>query len=109
MPVTRSLEVGGSLVAKEATMADGTIVRDMIGYRKELNAEWEWVPDGLLQQLLPIIRSGEFVSIIYPDPVDGEKTEMFLVTLNPQKIFKFRNGEPFWYSVKIKAEAQEVT
>lgn len=108
MPKTRTLEVGGSYLAKEATMASGKIVRDIIGYRKELTAEWEWIPDGLLQQLLPLIRSGGFLEIEYPDPVEGDTSGLFSVEVDPQKIFKFRNGEPYWYSVKIKATAQEV-
>ena len=108
MPRTRTLEVGGSYLAKETTMASGKIVRDIIGYRKELIAEWEWVPDGLLQQLLPIIRSGDFILIEYPDPAQGDTFGMFTVEIDPQKIFKFKNRMPYWYGVKIKAIAQEV-
>ena len=108
MPRTRTLEVGGSYLAKETTMASGKIVRDIIGYRKELTAEWEWVPDGLLQELLPIVRSGEFVTIEYPDPAQGDTSGVFSIEVDPQKIFKFKDGMPYWYSVKIKATAQEV-
>ena len=108
MPRTRTLEVGGSYLAKETTMASGKIVRDIIGYRKELTAEWEWLPDGLLQRLLPIVRSGDFVSIGYPDPVQGDTSGIFSIEVDSQKIFKFKDGKPYWYGVKIKAVAQEV-
>lgn len=108
MPRTRSLEVGGSYEAKEKTMASGRIVRDIIGWRTELTAEWEWVPAGLLTQLVPIARSGKFVEIQYPDSVGEDASGMFAIEIGSQKIFKFRGGEPYWYGVELTATAQEV-
>ena len=61
MPKTKTLEIGGSYEAIETTMASGKVVRDIIGWRTELSATWEWVPAGLLAQLVPIVRQGGFV------------------------------------------------
>lgn len=108
MPRTRSLEVGGSYESKEATMASGKIVRDIVGFRIELTANWEYLPAETLTQLVSAARGGSFVQIKYPDPVSGETDGMFSVSIGAQKIFKFVNGNPYWYNVSLTATAQEV-
>lgn len=108
MPRTRSLEVGGGIEAIETTMASGRIVRDVIGWRPEITAEWEWVPAGLLTKLAPIARSGGFVEIQYPDSTGQDTSGLFSIEIGNQKIFKFRGGEPYWYNVELTATAQEV-
>lgn len=108
MPPTKSLEVGGEVVAKESTMASGLIVRDVKGYRKALSAKWEWIPVETLAQLTALARAGNFVSIQYPDPVTGTASGMFDIKIGNAKIFKFTNGEPRWYNVELTARAQGV-
>lgn len=108
MPRTKSIEIGGEYESKETTMASGKIVRDVIGWRTELTAEWEWVPAGLLAQLVPIARSGEFVTIQYPDSTGEDASGVFSIEIGEQKIFKFVGGEPMWYNVELTATAQEV-
>lgn len=109
MPRTKSLEIGGSYESKEITMASGKIVRDVLGWRTELTATWEWMPAGLLTQLVPIARSGAFVSIQYPDSTGEDAQGSFSIEIGNQKIFKFVSGEPMWYNVELTATAQEVT
>lgn len=108
MPRTKTIEIGGEYESKETTMASGKIVRDVIGWRTELTAEWEWVPAGLLAQLVPIARSGEFVTIQYPDSTGADTSGVFSIEIGEQKVFKFVNGEPMWYNVQLTATAQEV-
>lgn len=108
MPRVRTIEVGGSYEAKEATMASGKIVRDVLGWRAEVRATWEWVPAGLLSQLIPIARSGEFVPVQYPDANGEDATGVFSIDIGNQKIFKFVEGDPMWYNVELTATAQEV-
>lgn len=108
MPRVRTIEVGGSYEAKEATMASGKIVRDVLGWRAEIRATWEWVPAGLLSQLVPIARSGEFVPVQYPDANGEDTTGIFSIDIGNQKIFKFVEGSPMWYNVELTATAQEV-
>lgn len=108
MPRTKSIEIGGEYESKETTMASGKIVRDVIGWRTKLTAEWEWVPAGLLAQLVPIARSGEFVTIQYPDSTGADASGIFSIEIGEQKVFKFVNGEPMWYNVELTATAQEV-
>lgn len=108
MPRTKSIEIGGEYESKETTMASGKIVRDVIGWRTALTTEWEWVPAGLLAQLVPIARSGEFVTIQYPDSTGEDASGVFSIEIGEQKVFKFVNGEPMWYNVELTATAQEV-
>ncbi|WP_122789361.1 hypothetical protein [Intestinibacillus sp. Marseille-P6563] len=108
MPCTRSLEIGGYYESKEAIMASGKTVRDVLGWRVELTASWEWVPAGLLAQLVPLVRGGVFVSIDYPDSTGATATGTFAVEIGSQKIFKFVDGEPMWYGVELTATAQTV-
>nr|DAJ90238.1 MAG TPA: hypothetical protein [Bacteriophage sp.] len=108
LPRTRKFEIGGEVEAKEATMASGRIVKDIIGWRLRISATWEWVPAGLFAQLVPIVRSGEFVKIEYPDSSGENATGIFSIEIGNQKIFKFINGEPFWYNIELIATAQEV-
>lgn len=109
MPLTKTIEIGGTYESKEATMASGKIVRDVIGWRTEVTATWEWVPAGLLAQLVPIVRSGEFIEMQYPDSNGEDAFGMFAIEIGNQKIFKFVNGVPMWYNVELTATAQEVT
>ena len=108
MPRTKTIEIGGEYESKETTMASGKIVRDVIGWRTALTAEWEWVPAGLLAQLVPIARSGQFVTIQYPDSIGTDTSGVFSIEIGEQKVFKFVNGEPMWYNVQLTATAQEV-
>lgn len=108
MPRTKTLEVGGAYESKEATMASGKIVRDIIGWRTELSASWEWVPAGLLAQLVPLARKGDFVTIQYPDSDGSDASGQFSIVIGSQKIFKFVDGAPMWYNVELTATAQEV-
>lgn len=108
MPRTKTIEIGGEYESKETTMASGKIVRDVIGWRTALTAEWEWVPAGLLAQLVPIARSGQFVTIQYPDSTGADTSGVFSIEIGEQKVFKFVNGEPMWYNVQLTATAQEV-
>ena len=63
MPITRTLEVSSKLEAKEATMASGKIVRDIIGSRIELTASWEWLPADTLTSVVSLVRQMGFVQI----------------------------------------------
>ena len=108
MPITRTLEVKSKLEAKEATMASGKIVRDIIGNRIELTASWEWLPADVLVSIVSLARQMEFVQIEYPDPVKGDTSGIFSIEIGSQKIFRFRNEKPYWYNIELTATAQEV-
>lgn len=109
MPSTTSLEISGEIEAKDVTMASGKIVRDVIGWRTKLTAKWEWLPVGVLSQVVSVARSGGFASITYPDPSGITITANFQIEIGSQKIFRFVSCSPYWYNVDLVALAQEVT
>ena len=109
MPKTRTLQVGGEYVSKEKTMASGKMVRDILGWRMTISASWDWVPAEILSQLVQKARSGTFLTIQYPDSTGQDATGIFSVDIGNQRVFRFVNGAPYWYSVTLTATAQEVT
>ena len=108
MPRTRSIEIGGIVESKQAAMASGKLVQDVIGFRTELAAAWEWMPQNILSSLVSLARSGEYVKVEYPDSEGGDAAGMFQIEIGSQKVFHFRNGKPWWYNVELRATAQEV-
>lgn len=108
MPKTKNIEIGGDVEAKEATMASGKIVKDILGFRKTLTAIWEWFPADLMISIVEIARKGDFVNIEYPDSTGKVESGQFKITIGNQKVFKFVNGSPLWYNVELSATAQEL-
>ena len=108
MPRTRSLTISGDYEAKESTMASGKVVRDVVGWRVKLQADWEWLPAGVLAQIVAAARSGGFIEIRYPDSTGADTAGLFSIEIGSQKIFKFVDGAPYWYNVSLTASAQEV-
>lgn len=96
--------------SEETVMMSGKIVKDILGYRTVISAEWDWVPAGTLANIVKLLRGGKFREVEYQD-VDGTtKKETFRISQPEPKIFKFgADGVARWRSVKIKMTAQEVT
>lgn len=93
----------------ETTMMSGRIVKDILGYRTVINAEWDWVPASDLVKLISLIRSGSFLETEYQD-VDGQtKKEKFKFSQPEPEVFTFqKDGTAVWHTVKLKMTAQEV-
>lgn len=108
LPRTRNIETTEDMVYSEMTMASGKTKMDIKGYRPGFTAEWEWLPSGLLNQLLPILRIGGYFKVDYPAPTGEDKTGYFRIEVGGQKIFKFVNGAPMWYGLKLTFTGQDV-
>ena len=108
LPRTKNVETTEEMVYTETTMASGKTVMDIRGYRPGFSAEWEWLPAGLLAQLLPMLRQGGYFNVSFVDATGEEITKMMKVTAGGQKIFKFVNGAPMWYGLTLDFTAQEV-
>lgn len=108
MPRTREIKVGGKNEYKERTMASGRKVRDITGHRVEITAEWDYVPASDMAALVALIRTGEFLSVDYPDPTGTDGTGLFGVSVPTPGVFKFINGAPMWHGVSLTLTAQEV-
>lgn len=108
LPRTRDVQTSGEVVCSETTMASGKMVMDIRGFRPAFTTTWEWLPAGLLNRLLPILRQGGYFQVSYPDPTGQDVTAMMRVEESGQRIFKFVDGNPMWYGLTLTCTSQEV-
>lgn len=108
MPVTDVISVGGESVYNEVTMASGRKVRDIIGYRRTITAEWDLINASDMVSLLAMIKSGAYLFVEYPDPELGDSSGYFDIKCSPLTLFKFTNGVGVWHNVTLAMTAQEV-
>lgn len=108
MPRTRSLKVGGEQVGKNVTMASGKVVKEIIGFRTKLSAEWNWLPADTITKIHRLLRKGGFFLVKYPDPDKGDTEGMFEIKPPESGVFKFVDGKPRWKDVSLTMTAQEV-
>lgn len=108
MPPTRKITVGGEEVCNEIPMASGKMVKDVLGYRAVVSADWDYVPVDTMTTLTTMLRAGGYFTVGYPDPDGTDKSAKFSVSLPTTGIFKFNGTTPFWHGVSLKMSAQEV-
>lgn len=97
-------------VSEETTMMSGRIVKDILGYRTVIEAEWDWVPAETLAQLVILIRSGKFREVEYQDIDGSTKKEFFKISQPQPEVFTFKeDGTAVWRKVKLTMTSQEVT
>lgn len=108
MPLIKKISVGGQEVANEVTMASGKLVKDIIGHRVIVNAEWDYVPASQIANLVTMLRAGGYFAVTYPDPSGENKSGNFSISYPQTRIFKYVDGVPMWHGVSLTMTAQEV-
>lgn len=108
MPRTRDLLDIGANEAVPVTMASGRIVKEVRGFRPGYRARWDWVPAGIITQLLGMIRANGFLTVTIPDPVTGTHTGLFEIEYPSLKVFRYKDGVARWHDVVLVMKAQEV-
>ena len=104
----RDIEVGAEEESKTVTMASGKTVKDILGYRTNITAVWDWIPADLVTQLLRLLKSGAFLWVEYPAP-DGSGAGFFSIEYPTLSVFCYRSGVPVWHDMTLSMTAQEVT
>lgn len=95
--------------SEETTTMSGKIVKDILGYRTVIEAEWDYVPAADLANLATLARSGKFVEVEYQDLAGNTQKEKFKLSQPEPEVFKYlKDGTAVWYKVKLKMTAQEV-
>ncbi len=107
MPKTKDVSVGADEVSKKTTMASSKIVKDIIGFRANVSASWDYVPAVDITRLIHFIMSGSFLWVEYPAPT-GCKSGYFDIEYPSCDIFCYKKGRAVWHNVSIKMTAQEV-
>lgn len=108
MPRIKKITVGGAEVAKEVTMASGKMVKDVIGHRAVVSAEWDYVPAATMAALINLLRAGGYFTVGYPDPDGTDHEADFSISIPSPGIFKFVSGVAMWHGVQLTMTAQEV-
>lgn len=107
LPRVRAVKVGAQEVANTVTMASGKVVKDMIGFRPTVTAEWDYLPAAVLSALAVLLRSAGFFYVEYPSP-EGDAAGMFEIQYPTMSVFQYKNGTAVWHDVSLKMTAQEV-
>ena len=108
MPRTHNVADAGELVFKETQMSSGVIVRDITGFRPGFEYEWDYVPVETINSLIPLLRSGQALTVDYFD-VDGtDKQGTFYVSYPSPGVFAYRNNIPVWHGFKLRITSQGV-
>lgn len=108
LPRVRDIEVGAEEESKTVTMASGKTVKDILGYRANITAVWDWIPADLVTELLNLLKSGAFLWVEYPAP-DGSGAGFFSIEYPTLSVFCYRDGIPVWHDMTLSMTAQEVT
>ena len=96
--------------SEETIMMSGRIVKDILGYRTVVEAEWGWVPAQTIAKLTAWIRAGKFLEAEYQDLDGTVKRKAFKFSQPEPEVFTYKNdGTAVWHKVKLKMTAQEVT
>lgn len=95
--------------SEETIMMSGRIVKDILGYRTVIEAEWNWVPTQTIAKLSAWIRTGKFLEAEYQDLDGMVKRKAFKFSQPEPEVFTYQNdGTAVWHKVKLKMTAQEV-
>jgi len=108
MPRVKKIIVGAKELSKTITMASGKIVKDMIGYRASVVAQWDWLPAETVSALAVLLHGGGFFYVEYPSP-SGDASGMYEIDYPSMQVFGFKNGTAVWHDVKLSMTAQEVS
>lgn len=81
--------------------ADGSLTRDRIAVKRQIDIEWETLTMTEVSTILSAI-SGVFFNFYYPDPQEGSyATRSFYVGNRPAPIAIEKNGQIIWENLKM--------
>ena len=89
-------------------MASGKTVKDILGYRANITAVWDWIPAVLVTQLLRLLHSSAFLWVEYPAP-GGNGAVFCSIEYPTLSVFCYRDGITVWHDMTLSMTAQEVT
>ena len=84
-------------------MISGRMVEEIRGLVQMIEYEYDYMGNGLMRQLLSVLRSGTSFPVAYlPDGGDNLVVSTFLTESFPQPTFAFsRGGVPYWHNVSF--------
>ena len=107
MPRIKDISVGAKEDSNTVKMASGKVVKDVLGYRPQITAAWDYVPAATIVSLLTLLKTNPFLYVEYPSPT-GDANGTFEVDYPTMAIFQYKNGTAVWHDVKLTMSGQEV-
>jgi len=108
MPRIKDISVGAKEVSNTVTMASGKVVKDVLGFRPQITASWDYVPAATIVALLSLMKANPFLYVEYPSP-SGDANGTFEVDYPTLSVFQYKNGTAVWHDVKLTMSGQGVT
>lgn len=107
LPRTRDIKVKGETVCREFTMADGSLVQDIVGFRLSFYATYDYLEQDVIMRLHKVLRRGGFHKVDHPD-VEGGKTGIYKISIPESGIYRFKDGRAYWCGAQLEFVAKEV-
>ena len=108
LPKVKGIIISADEVSKKTIMASGKIVKDVIGTRPTIYGKWDYIPAGVMVELMRLLRGGGFFEVEYPDP-SGPASGIFEIEIPSPGVFQYVNSIPVWHNITLKMMSQEVT
>jgi hypothetical protein len=97
-----NLKVGVFRITKAERLASGKMAMEIIAVKRRLDLSWEVINDASLRQIMDLLESRVFHTIVYPDPQRGEETTITAyVGDTNQEIWQKLRGTRYWRGVSI--------
>jgi len=81
--------------------ADGTLSRDRIAVKRQIDMRWPSLPEEKMSALLQSMEN-VFFEFTYPDPMTGQmETKTFYVGNRTSPIAFYRNGKYWWGGLEL--------
>ncbi len=96
------LKVGVFRITKAERLASGNMAMEIIAVKRRLDLKWAIIADTDLKQILNILESKVFHTVVYPDPQGGEVAAIttYVGDIN-QEAWQKLGGTRYWRDVSI--------
>ena len=89
-------------VAKYNTL--GQLVTDGVQQKRQIEIRWTRMAATAIALLFQELEAGGFCTLVYPDPLEGNKQISCHVTERSARVWQYQNGAAAWADVALKLE-----
>ncbi len=107
-PKTRNITHAGELEGTATVMSDGTEMFDVVGFRKNVTYVYDYVPQAIFDDLMPMLRRRRYVTATVLDVDNKVRTQLYSVIYPTAEAYKLTENGAVWHNVKIVLKAKEV-
>ena len=82
----------------------GQLVQDGMKKKRQVEIIWNRMPASFLSALAQLLEENDFLSLIYPDPLQGQRLMECRVLEHTARAWRYENGQTQWADVKLSLE-----